>query len=96
MFVINDETAKQHPEDLAKVFFMALDVLIKEDDQVIISGLKAIVDYKGMSPSFIIHITPILVKNFFSLFAKCLSDTNEGVYWNKCSKRNGGIIQYLC
>ncbi|XP_031345417.1 alpha-tocopherol transfer protein-like [Photinus pyralis] len=47
---------------LMKAIFMSIEILMKEDDNSIISGFQIISDYQALTPGYMLQFTPALVK----------------------------------
>ncbi|KAB0797243.1 hypothetical protein PPYR_08237 [Photinus pyralis] len=47
---------------LIRAIFMSIEILMKEDDNSIISGFQIITDYKLLTPGYMLQFTPALVK----------------------------------
>lgn len=47
---------------IMKALFMSIEILMKEDDNSVISGFQVITDYKTITPGYMLQFTPALVK----------------------------------
>ncbi|KAK5644742.1 hypothetical protein RI129_006042 [Pyrocoelia pectoralis] len=51
-----------------KVFFMTLDILLKEDDDFVISGVTVLADHEQCPSSYYLQFTPTAIKNYIKCF----------------------------
>ncbi|XP_031348848.1 retinol-binding protein pinta-like [Photinus pyralis] len=54
--------------DMLKVFFMTLEILMREDDGFVVSGMNFLADHDGCPVSYYLQFTPGIVKNATTSF----------------------------
>ncbi|KAK5640982.1 hypothetical protein RI129_009529 [Pyrocoelia pectoralis] len=56
--------------EVLKVLFMTIDILLREDDNLVVSGLTMLIDYDECPASYYLQFTPTLIMNYL----KCLQN----------------------
>lgn len=72
---------KHHFLDLLRYGLMCLDVLLNEDDNFTINGVRILNDMEGFSLAYIKHLTPTLCKKTIMLIQSAYPIRLKGLYF---------------
>lgn len=72
---------KQHILDILKVGLMYLDILLNEDDNFVINGIRIISDMQGFSLGYLKHLTPALCKKMVLIVQNAYPMRLKGIYF---------------
>ncbi|KAF2881632.1 hypothetical protein ILUMI_24544 [Ignelater luminosus] len=72
--------------NLAKMFFMIMDILMNEDDNYIIAGNEIIAECTGFSVSYVLQLTPLFLKKTLTCLHKSYPVRLKGIYCTNTPK----------
>ncbi|KAK5642842.1 hypothetical protein RI129_009009 [Pyrocoelia pectoralis] len=56
--------------EMVKLLFMTMDILLREDDDFVVSGLSLVIDHDQCPSNYYLHLSPTVVKNVFICIQK--------------------------
>ncbi|KAK5647007.1 hypothetical protein RI129_005471 [Pyrocoelia pectoralis] len=71
--------------NVAKVIYMVLDILIKEDDRSVVSGIKTWSICKNIPSKYVIQVTPPLVKKYLTIVQNGFPIRIKELFVTECS-----------